>query len=210
MKNISLALNIVLLIAVGVLYYVEFGTSGGSNEAQDPGIMKKPEYAVAYINSDSVLQNYEYFEELQQELSAKQQQLEKDYQNRAAGLQRELTDYQRNLNSLTIGQAKALEEDLLKKQQNLRLYQESLSQELLREEARISQKLYDKITSYLREYSIENDLELVVKFNQGSDVLYANDSMDITKQVIKGLNEAYNNPEEGEKTANATDTTKAK
>ncbi len=189
MKNLSLVLNIVLLVAVGALFYLQFNNSESPSEEKN--IMTSAAYSVAYINSDSVLQKYDYFAELQEELQAKSQKLESEYQNRAQGLQKEFNDYQRNINNLTIGQAKALEEDLMKKQQNLRVYQESLSQELLKEEARISQELYKRVTGFLNEYSENNGLQLVVKYNQGSDVLYANDSMNITNEVIKGLNEAF-------------------
>lgn len=191
MKNLSLVLNIVLIIAVAVLFYLQFNEK--STPQEEKSIMSAAAYSVAYINSDSVLQKYDYFAELQEELQAKSKKLESEYQNRAQGLQKEFNDYQRNINNLTIGQAKALEEDLMKKQQNLRVYQESLSQELLKEEARISQELYNRVTGFLNDYSEKKGLQLVVKYNQGSDVLYANDSMNITNEVIKGLNEAFAN-----------------
>jgi len=188
-KNISLILNIVLIIAVGVLYYLQFNTP--EKESTEPNILNATEYSVAYINSDSVLEKYDYFKKLQEDLQAKSQKLEKEYQNRAQGLQKEVTDYQRNINNLTIGQAKALEEDLMKKQQNLRMYQESLSQQLMQEQAKINEDLYKRVTKFLKDYSEKRGLELVVKYNQGSDVLYANDSMNITHSVIEGLNDQY-------------------
>jgi len=204
-KNLSLVLNIVLIIAVGVLYYFQF--SGKTSEVEEPSMLEETEYTVAYINSDSVLKNYEYFDVLQSELQEKSQKMEADYKNRAQGLQRELSDYQRNINNLTIGQAKALEEDLVKKQQNLRVYQESLGQELMKEESRISRQLYDSVTSFLKKYSERNNLHLVVKYNQGSDVLYASDSMNITNAVINGLNNSYAGSEGGSTETNVSDST---
>ena len=207
MKKLSLVLNIILIVAVGVLFFLQF--SGESNEPQqEPGIMEAAEYSVGYINADSVLKNYDFFKEMQEKLQERGQKLEDEYKSRAEGLQKEVNDYQRNVNNLTIGQAKAVEESLMKKQQNLRMLQESLSQELIKEESKVNQELYEKITSYLDDYSKSHGLQMVVKYNQGSDVLYASDSMNITNAVIKGLNEAYKKekeaPAEGE--AN-TDTT---
>ncbi|MTI24150.1 OmpH family outer membrane protein [Fulvivirga kasyanovii] len=207
MKNLSLVLNIILIVAVGVLFFLHF--SGESSEPQqEPGIMEAAEYSVGYINADSVLKNYDFFKEMQEKLQERGQKLEDEYKSRAEGLQKEVNDYQRNVNNLTIGQAKAVEESLMKKQQNLRMLQESLSQELIKEESKINQELYEKITSYLDDYSKNHGLQMVVKYNQGSDVLYASDSMNITNAVIKGLNDAYKKekeaPVEGE--AN-TDTT---
>lgn len=191
MKNILLGLNIVLLIAVGVLFYLQF--SEPKSEEKEPGIMQAAEYSVAYINSDSVMKKYDFVIKQREQLQEKTKKMESEYQARAQGLQREVTEYQRNINNLTIGQAKALEEDLMKKQQNLRMYQESLGQEIMQEEAKINRELYNRISNYLSEYSKENGLQLVVKYYQGSDVLYASDSMNITKPVIAGLNEVYQN-----------------
>ncbi|UII25233.1 OmpH family outer membrane protein [Fulvivirga maritima] len=192
MKNLSLVLNVVLLIAVGVLYVLHF--SGGKAEEQDEenGILQSSAYSVAYVDSDSVVKNYDFFKKKQEELTAKSERLQNEYKNRAEGLQREVTDYQRNVNNLTIGQAKALEEDLMKKQQNLRMYQESLSQQLMQDQNKVQAELYEKVSEFLKGYSSKKGLELVVQYTPGSDVLYANDSMNITGDVIKGLNEAYN------------------
>lgn len=200
MKNLSLALNIILLIAVGVLFYLFFSNTKQASPVEEDA---KPstEYSVAYINADSVLKNYQFFKEMQQKLQEKSQQLEKEYQSRAQGLQKEVNEYQQNVNNLTIGQAKALEEDLMKKQQNLRVYQEGLTQQLMKEEEKVNKELFDKISSFLKKYSQENDLQMVVKFNPGSDVLYATEGMDITQSVITGLNDQYSNGSVADSTA---------
>jgi outer membrane protein len=189
-KNLSLVLNVVLLIAVGILYFMHF-SENSDKEQETPEVESSGEYTMAYINSDSVLQNYEFFKKIQGDLQKKTAQLEAEYQNRAQGLQKEVNDYQQNASNLTMGQARALEENLMQKQQNLQLYQQKLSQDLMTEENKMSQELYKKLSNFLREYGEANDLKMVVRFNQGSDVLYANDALDITQPVIKGLNEEY-------------------
>ena len=202
MKSFSFILNIVLLAAVGILYYLHF--SERDIEPQEtvlPDSVATGEIQVAYINADTVLQNYEFFKAKQKQLEDKQKKLEAEYRNRAQGLQTEMSNYQQSLPNLTIGQAKALEEDLMKKQQNLRVYQESLAQELMKEESTINRELYERVTSFIESYSKENDIELVVKYNQGSDILYAGEGMDITERVIEGLNEKY----KGENKATNTD-----
>lgn len=208
MKNLSVILNVVLIVAVGVLYVIEFSGGKSGSITKNDAAKDSIDYNVVYINSDSLVVNYDFFNNIQKQLQDKGAKFDKDYQNRAEGLQREVTDYQRNVNNLTIGQAKALEEDLLKKQQNLRMYQENLSQQMLKEEAKLNKELYDKVTSFLKEYCANNEIDLVVKYNQGSDVLYANEGMDITKQVIEGLNAAYKQELESPKTK--TDSTNTK
>ena len=191
MKNISLALNGILLIAVAVLYYFQFKGSSEPAESKEQGQVFPTELRIAYINSDSVLANYEYFKKMAGELEAKGQTFDQDLRNRMESLQREITAYQQNVNNLTLNQARATEEDLGQKQQNLQMYQQNLSQQLAQEEAKLNEELYYKVTGFLKEYGDENGIHVVLKLDPSSDVLYGVEGLDITKDVIAGLNEAY-------------------
>lgn len=130
--------------------------------------------------------------DIEAELGELSQKYEKEYQNRAQGLQNEISDFQRTAQNLTVAQGKALEENLMKKQQNLRVYQEDLSRKLRQKEAELNNELYKTISDYLNEYGNQNNLQLVLTYSRGSDVLYANEGLEITNEVIEGLNKAYN------------------
>lgn len=190
MKNLSLVLNAVLLIAVAVLYYFTFKNQGSSSASTGSSAVAG-DLTMAYINSDSVLKYYDFLKDNKVVIEEKSKKMDSDFRNRAQSLQSEITAYQRNVSNLTIGQAKALEEDLTKKQQNLQLYQQSLSQELMNDEAKLNQELYTRITDFLKTYSEQNGLQVVFKYDPSSDVLYGNKVLDITEVVVKGLNEAY-------------------
>ena len=92
---------------------------------------------------------------------------------------------------MTLGQVRAAEEDLAKKQQNLQMHQQRLQQQLMQEEARLNKELYDRVTGFLKTYGEAKGLEVVFKLDPTSDVLYGGPALDITNDVIRGLNEAY-------------------
>ncbi len=189
MKNLSTALSGISLLAVAILYYLHF-FSTSSKSAQ--GIQSTPsDFKVAYINSDSVLKHYDFYKEVKLRLESKGKKLDTDLQNRAQALQGEIGAYQRNVSTMTIGQAKAVEEDLGKKQQNFTLYQRSLEQEMSSEQGKVNEQLYGNITAFLKKYGEEKGLEVVLKFDTSSDLLFGSSSVDITREVVKGLNEAY-------------------
>ncbi len=188
MKNLSLLLNALLLIAVGVLFYLHFS---GSRTQSTSGSASIPDLKIAYINSDTVLKYYDYFKVNKDKLEAKGKRLDQDLKNRAQSLQNEFETYQRNSGNLTIGQARAVEEDLGKKRQNLQLYQESLSQEMLVDQDKMTKDLYERVTSYLKKYGQEKGLEVVLKYDASSDLLFGVDGLDISREVITGLNDLY-------------------
>jgi len=188
MKNISLVLNAALALAVIVLYYLHFSgakTSGAASGGSAANL------SMAYVNADTVLKYYDYSKAGRDKLEAKSRQLDQDLNARAASLQGEFESYQRSVSSMTIGQARAVEEDLTKKRNNLQMYQENLSQQMMMEQEKMNRELYENVTAYLKKYSQEKGVQIIFKYNVASDVLFASDSLDISKEVIKGLNEAY-------------------
>jgi outer membrane protein len=109
---------------------------------------------------------------------------------------------------MTMNQARAVEEDLLKKRQNLMLLQERMGQDLLKAEADVNMKLYDKVSSYLEEYAIQEGYSLIFNVKRGNAIMYGNEAMDITSIILKGLNEDYlSTQNKAPKPAAASDTT---
>mgnify|MGYP003575286352 CR=1 FL=1 len=207
MKNLPLVLNIVLLVAVSILFYLHFSGGKPDHSANGTTDTTSANLRIAYIRSDTVLKYYEYLKVNRAQLEAKTQKMGQDFRNRATALQNEITAYQRNVNTMTLGQVRAAEENLTKKQQNLQLYEQSLNQQLMEEDAKLNRALYERVTAYLKEYGQQRGLQVVLKFDPTSDVLFAGEALDISQEVIKGLNEAY----ELEKTGgNKSDTTATK
>lgn len=185
-----------LVVLVAVLFYLVLGRDvekGGVEvvDATNASERITGDLAIAYVNSDSLLSKYEYFKDISSELEGKRVKLETEYRNRAEGLQKEIENFQRTAQSMTINQARAREEDLMVKQQNLYQYQQSLGQQLLQEEAKLNEQLYKVVSDYLSEYSTANQYHLVLTYTKGSGVLFADNRLDITNEVIRGLNQKY-------------------
>jgi len=189
----------VLIIAVGVLYYLQFSNKTDEEVVQQGDSVKVDlgPLTIAYINSDTLLNNYEFFKETQKVLEKKRKGLEDQYRSRAEGLESEIGSFQRTVNSMTIGQARAVEEDLKKKQQNLLLFRDNLSQSLLIEENKAQNNIYDRVSKFLETYGKENNYHVVLTYQRGSGVLYANEGLEITKEVLEGINEEFRLEKEG-------------
>jgi outer membrane protein len=190
MKNLSLIFNAVLLVLVAVLFYFHFAR-GTSSAGSISGSTAPSDLKIAYVSSDSILKNYSYFKINRDKLDAKAKKMDQDLNNRAQSFRSDYEAYQRNQSSLTIGQAKVMEEDLQKKQQNLQMYQQSLTQEMQAEEGKLMTSVYSRITDFLKKYGQEKGLEMVFKFDTSSDILYGTTGLDITKDVVDGLNAQF-------------------
>jgi len=62
---------------------------------------------------------------------------------------------------------------------------------MMDEQSKLQKELYDRVTVFLKKYGEEKGLQLVLKLDSNSDVLFAVDALDISKDVTEGLNADY-------------------
>jgi len=211
-KYFSIILNFILAIAIVVLYVLFFSLpeehKASADEDSEATVMPT-DIAIAYVLEDTLLSNYEYFQELAGELEKKRLAMENDYTMKAQGLQKEFEGFQRTAGNMTMNQARAVEEDLMQKRQNLMLLQEKMGQDLLKAEAEVNGQLYDKVSNYLENYAKENGFALILNVKRGNAVLYGDKGMDVTEIVLKGLNDEHNSTGTTTQNPSAADTTNA-
>lgn len=162
-------------------------TSGEANlEAISAG-----EVSVAFVYTDSVINKYEYFKTKSGELTEKGKKFEGDLQGRARGFEQEVQTFQQTGGNMTPNQARAKQEELAKKEQNLMTYRDNLMQELSADEAALYSDVYDHVQKYLKTYAQDNNIDVILSYTRGGAVWYANDAIDLTETIIEGLNKEY-------------------
>ena len=92
MKNFQIILNVILVIAIGVLYYMHLGKGAENNAMENERVEKESIGAegessssnlkVLYVNTDSVWSNFEYVNEIRANLERKQNQYKKPGRSR--------------------------------------------------------------------------------------------------------------------------------
>jgi len=193
MKQFSLILNGVLLVAVGYLYYLQF--SAGSDDASDLPVISKSVAVspggIYFLNSDSLLDNYEYYKAKKVALEKKQERIRMELKAAGQKLEADVENYQRNAPGMTDAQRQQTEESLMQRQQQLVDQKDRLLTQLDEEQAQYSDSLFYRLTAFLKAYNKDKSIHYVLGYQRGGGILYANDSLDITEGVLKGLNKAW-------------------
>jgi outer membrane protein len=206
MNKISLALNAVLLVAVGVLFYLYASLnnkiSGTADATDSTGVVKTTKLVmdpsklanskIAYINIDSLNMQYEYINDKSKEIKTKQANLEAQYGSMVAKFQQDYEALQQAAQAGIRPQAELEKE-------GARLQQKQM--EIANKEKQM-QNLADDVTN-AQMSMLTNVSKFIEKFNNGkydfilaytsniSSVLYAKPDLEITGEVVKGLNEEY-------------------
>jgi outer membrane protein len=78
----------------------------------------------------------------------------------------------------------------MKKEQEVVQLEQSLTLEFEKEGLEKNQKLRESINNYVKEYNAEKGYDFIIT-KLGENLLYANPALDITQEIVDGLNERY-------------------
>lgn len=188
MKNLSLSLNIVLLAAVAFLYYKVYSDKPESVAIPVLNGSGMSSNAIVFINSDSLLEEYNYFNSLKASLEKKQDSIDVLLRGRAQSLEKEVGNYQEKAPGMSPEQRAGTEEKLMQKQQMLVELKQNLLGQLQEQESIMNDSIHDNLHRYLQEYNKKKNYLYILGYQRGSGILLANDSLDITKEILDGLN----------------------
>ena len=191
MKNLSLALNIILLLAVSFLMFQHFqgpkpakvATAASTDDNTTEG-------TIVYINEDTLLNNYLYFLEKTKALQEKERSATATLQQKGRAIEQEVRSIQAKMQQglLAPNQISAEEQRIARQQQQLVQEQERMSQELLLETQQLNQELQSDVKTLLSQLKDENGYDFVLSYGSGSGLLMVNEALDITPMVVERLN----------------------
>lgn len=190
LKLSGLATAVALVSVMAACQNKEGTTTTTSTKSEPAAVSGKDQ--IVYVNSDSLLTKYQYFKDLQAKMETKSKAAQADMAAKTQAFQREVAQYQQQQNTLPADQRASTEQRLQRKQQELQAYQQNAGSALQHDQATEQEKLYDKVADYLKTYAKKKGFKLVLTYSKGnSAILFADPSLDVTSEVIVGLNEGY-------------------
>ena len=147
------------------------------------------ELKTAYIDTSELMKEYTEAKDLEAKYKTKAEekgrQLEAEinrFKQEAAGFQA-----QAQANGQAWAQQKGAE--LQKKEQQLSYAQQALSQELQQESGKEMDSLVSGVKKFIKSYGKEKGYAYIYGTGDAASILYAEDKFDITKEIIKALND---------------------
>ncbi|MBT3241639.1 MAG: OmpH family outer membrane protein [Bacteroidetes bacterium] len=199
MKNASYLINALMAIAIIVLFVLYFSDSDSDSQELDSvadtetGIEQSGNFKVAYVYIDSLLANYKLAQELSEKLLSSKENLEKELSSKGEKLEKKIADFQYQIQKrlITSWDAEEKEKLLTEEQQVFINLQNDMQNRLLRDEQDMNQQVYTTVIDYVNKYNETHGYNLILSQTSGGALLYADDYMNVTLQVLDGLNAAY-------------------
>lgn len=155
------------------------------------GLTSCNEQKTAYVDTTRLIQEYSEMQEIEAEFTTKSDRVKSELDSVARGFQMEVQEYQTNMNSMTTAQRQETEERLMRKQQSIQQQQQQMGNQLRQESDVVIDSIVGKVKEYVKEYGKENGYTYIFGSNESANIMYAEDGLDITEEVLEKLNASY-------------------
>ena len=152
-----------------------------------------PALKIAYVDIDTLLTNYKLWIQLNEEMIRKEENIRTTLNEKAKDLQADFEEFERKLNNngfATRERAESEQNRILKKRQDLEQLQERLSNELAIENNKNNVLFRDSINAFINAYNKVKGYNVILS-RIGDTILYIDSDMNITQEIIDGLNARY-------------------
>ena len=213
MKNLTLGINAVLVVAVAILYYLHFSNTTPAEEVVHESLAgnivapiietEKIASNIGYLNTDSLRANYKLYDELIAKLKGRERKYEKELSSKSTAFEKEVMEFQKKAPTMTQFEGQMKQKELGQKEKDLYGLQEKFAIKFQNEQSKLDEEFQNKVNSFIKNYNKEAGYKLIIGASKmGNVVLDYNEGLNITNEVISGLNEQYdieNAPKEVQK-----------
>ena len=196
MKNTSLILSIISLVAVVVFGILTLTDGGKKSEVKTEGEAVEAAASkgdIVYVDLDRILMEYDMANDLRSVVETKVQNIQAEINRRGKKLENEVKEFQNKIDKglLTRSAAEVQGQKLQQQEADFNNYAAQKQQEIQEEQVVMMNQLGDAIQTYLQKYNEEKQYAMILTNSGGAPVITADASLDITDDVLAGLNEEY-------------------
>ena len=194
MKKISIIAGVVALMA--------FAVSCNQNQAAAPAAAAASEDSTAvagsivFFNMDKVMEGYDMANDLNSVFETKTSGIQAEIDRRGKKLEKDMTDFQNKVDKglLTTSVAQAQYQKIQQQQQDYQQYVVRKQQEMGEEQQVMMNQIANAISEFVQEYNAEHQYALILATAGpilSTPVVTGDPKLDITQDLLAGLNAAY-------------------
>jgi len=198
MKHLSLVVNIVLFVAVGILYYLHFA-SVKPNEKKEKNQITQVAKAngnsplIGYVDLDSLNEHISFIKNNRKLLESEQMAIEKEWENAYRNLQAQKDNFLKRGNSITQAEAEEFQGKLIQQQQIVDEKKQNSTQALNDKSYKFLDDVQKKLKAFLVDYNQDNKFNYIFTTGNGLEyMVYKDSALNITNDVVEGMNEILN------------------
>lgn len=165
------------------------GETAGTETAE----VTLPTGSIVYFDLERVLEEYDMANELRSEVETKVSAIQKDITRRQTNLENAVKDFNNKINKglITSAVAADTQKKLQQQEASFQEFAQQKQNEIMEEQQVMMNRIMDALHTYLEEYNEEKAYAMIISNQAGIPVMVADASLNITSDIIAGLNAEY-------------------
>lgn len=188
-----LVINVLLVVAVGWLYFDFYGKKSEKKAVQTVVNNTKSTAGnapIAYVELDSLNEKITYIKEKRRALEAEQKVIESEWQRSMRSLEAQRDNFVKRGDAITQAEAEKFQGQLIEQQQKIEANKQNAAQRLSEKSYVFMDDIQSKLKTFLKEYNKDQRYMYILTSGTGLDyMIYRDSTLNITDDVIKGMNE---------------------
>lgn len=158
------------------------------------------EFKTAYVDTSKLLEEYSEAKDIEAKYKSKSDEMGKELEGEYNKFKLEASNFQKNAQANGQAWAQQKGAELQKREQQLNYAQQAMIQQLQQESGAEMDTLVKKVKKIIKDYGKEKGYAYIYGTGEAVSILYAEDKYDLTKEMIKLLDEKYKSaPKSAEK-----------
>lgn len=149
------------------------------------------EVKTAYVDTAELMKEYTEAKDLEAKYKSKAEEKGRQLEAEINRFKQEAANFQSQAQANGQEWAQKKGAELQKREQQLGYAQQALSQELQVESSKEMDSLVSGVKKFIKSYGKEKGYAYIYGTGDAASILYAEDKFDITKDIIKALNDKY-------------------
>ena len=174
-NTISIVIALIFSVAIAILFYLHF--------------TKENRYV--YVDAQKLVNGYTGMIDARKEYEQKSLVWKANLDTLRHEAEVKIKEYEATVSKLNPNEKKLMEELIASKQEQFNNYQQIVSENVRKEDQELSAKVLAKVNDFIKRYGREKGYTIIMAATQYGNIIYADDKVNITEEVLVGLNAEY-------------------
>lgn len=146
---------------------------------------------IVYVDSVQLVNNYKGMQDARKAYQQKAAVWKSNIDTLVSEVKSQIMRYEKEGSKMT-SKERQLSQELIKTKQNqLAEYQRAMNNQAQQEDSKMTSEVVSQINAYLKKYGKAHGYKIVMAATEYGNIAYAEEGLDITKEVLEGLNKEY-------------------
>jgi outer membrane protein len=174
LTKVTLALGVLNFVALIALAYAQY---------------QRPSFA--YVDSPQLINNFKGMVDARKAFQQKTAGWKANIDTLSNEITARIGKYEKESPRMTAKERQLTQEVIREKQKQLMDYQQALNTQAQQEDARMTGEVLSQINAYIKKYGEQKGYTIVMAATEYGNIAYADKGLDITAEVLEGLNKEY-------------------